>query len=159
MNIKVVARVGVLAAVYALLTALPPFNALGYGPVQVRISEALSVLPFVLPWAPWGLYIGCLAANLASPFMMYDITVGAGATLLSAFLTKRMPDKKLAPLPPVIVNGLVVPAYIAPLLDMNYYLLVVYVSIGQLIACYAIGYPLLSAVMNNKKLLNFLQGE
>jgi uncharacterized membrane protein len=141
------------------LTVLPPFNAFGYGPVQVRVSEALSVLPFVLPWAPWGLYIGCLAANLVSPFMIYDITVGAGATLFSAFLTRKMPNKKLAPLPPVIVNALVVPAYIAPLMDMNYLLLVVYIGIGQLIACYVIGYPLLSAVINNKRLVDFLRGE
>ncbi|MGB4391895.1 MAG: QueT transporter family protein, partial [Bacillota bacterium] len=72
-----VARVGLLAGIYAILTMLPPFSGFGYGPVQVRVSETLTVLPFLFPWAKWGLYIGCIVANLASPFLVWDISLGA----------------------------------------------------------------------------------
>ena len=110
-----------MAAVYALLTVLPPFNAIGYGPVQVRVSEALTVLPFVLPWAPWSLYLGCLVANLGSPFLVWDLTVGAMGTLIAALLTRKMPKPYLAPLPPIIVNALAVSSYVAPLSDLAYW--------------------------------------
>ena len=72
MSTRILARVAILAAVYALLTVLPPLNALGYGPVQVRVAEALTVLPYVLPWAPASLYLGCILANLGSPFIAWE---------------------------------------------------------------------------------------
>ena len=108
MSVRELARISIFAAVYALLTVLPPLNALGYGPLQVRVAEALAVLPFIFPWAPWGLYLGCILANLGSPFLAWDLSLGAFASLAAAFLTRRMPRPILAPLPPVIVNAVLV---------------------------------------------------
>jgi len=87
----------VLAAVYAALTMLLPIPQ--YGPVQFRLAEALTVLPFVCPAAAPGLFIGCLLANLLSPYGLLDMAVGSGATLLACLLTMRMPSRYLAPLP------------------------------------------------------------
>lgn len=156
---KVIARVAILAAVYALLTVLPPFNAIGYGPVQVRVSEALTVLPFVLPWAPAGLYLGCIVANLGSPFLVWDLTLGALGTLAAALLSRRMPKPYLAPLPPVIINALVVSAYVAPLSGMPYWPVVLYIGAGEAVACYALGYPLLLYLLRNQKAKDILKGD
>ncbi len=158
MSTRLLARVALLAAVYALLTVLPPFNAIGYGPVQVRVSEALTVLPFVLPWAPWSLYLGCLVANLGSPFLVWDLTVGAMGTLIAALLTRKMPKPYLAPLPPIIVNALAVSSYVAPLSDLAYWPVALSIAAGQAIACYGLGYPLLLYILRNDRARGVLAG-
>ncbi len=147
-----------MAAVYVLLTVLPPFNALSYGPLQVRVAEALSVLPFVFPWAVWALYLGCILANLGSPFFVWDVTLGALGTLAAALLTRKVKAKALAPLPPVIVNALVVPTYMAPLSGLPYWSAALYVAAGEVVACYGLGYPLLVWLLRNEGIRSLLQG-
>lgn len=159
MSTRIVSRVALVAALYVLLTVLPPLNALGYGPVQVRVSEALTVLPFVAPWAPWSLYLGCILANLGSPFLVWDLTLGAAGTLAAALLTRRMPRPYLAPLPPVLVNALVVSSYVAPLSGMPYLLTAVYIALGEAIACYILGYPLLLYILRNENAGKLLRGD
>lgn len=154
-----IVRVALLAALYALLTVLPPLNALSYGPIQVRVSEALTVLPFLFPWAVPGLYLGCILANLGSPFLAWDITLGALSTLLAAYLTRRMPRPVLAPLPPVLVNGLVVGYYVARLSDMPYLPVAGYIAAGEALACYVLGYPLLAYLLRNRRAAEFLGGQ
>lgn len=73
----------VVAALYAALTLCTP--AITYGPVQFRLSEALAVLPFAYPAAVPGLFIGCLVANLLSPYGLVDILCGSAATLWRRF--------------------------------------------------------------------------
>ena len=158
MSTRILARVAILAAVYALLTVLPPLNALGYGPVQVRVAEALTVLPYVLPWAPASLYLGCILANLGSPFIAWDLTLGALGTLVAAVLTRRMPKPYLAPLPPVVINALVVSSYVAPLSGMPYWPTVFYIAAGEVVACYVLGYPLLLYLLRNQKAKDLLRG-
>ena len=76
---------GVIAALYAVLTLALPF--LSYGAVQIRFSEALTVLPFFLPEAVPGLAIGCFIANLIGSPIALDWIVGTAATLLAALWT------------------------------------------------------------------------
>ncbi|HHY45508.1 MAG TPA: QueT transporter family protein [Firmicutes bacterium] len=159
MSARVLSRVAALAAVYSLLTVLPPLNALGYGPIQVRVAEALTVLPFVFPWAPWGLYLGCILANLGSPFLVWDLTLGAFSSLAGAFLTGRMPSPLFAPLPPVIVNAVLVSIYVAPLSGMPYPVVALYIAAGQAVACYGLGYPLLAYILRNQRLREVLSVE
>lgn len=159
MSTRIVSRVALVAALYVLLTILPPLNAVGYGPVQVRVSEALTVLPFVAPWAPWSLYLGCILANLGSPFLVWDLTLGAAGTLISALLTRRMPKPVLAPLPPVLVNALVVSSYVAPLSGVPYLPTVAYIAAGQAVACYLLGYPLLLCLMRNEDAAKLVRGD
>ena len=92
----------IVGAAYAVLSIFGSIFGITYGPIQCRFSEALCVLPFLLPETAWGLGVGCLIANLLSPYGILDIVVGSAATLLAALLTARCKKKWLAPLPPVV---------------------------------------------------------
>ena len=83
-----------IAAVYAVLTVALPIPA--YSGIQVRLSEALTVLPFFFPAATPGLFVGCIIANLFSPYSL-DVVCGSLATLLACLVTQRIPSKWLAP--------------------------------------------------------------
>lgn len=144
-------RVAMIAAIYVVLSV--QFFAISYGPVQVRIAEALAVLPFIDPSAIIGLFIGCILANVIGPFGMVDIIVGSLCTLLAAYLTSKMKNPKLAPLPPVLINAFGVSIYLHLLVDLPYWTCVLYVGVGQVIACYILGYPLLILLIKNKKRL------
>lgn len=147
-NSKTLTKAAIIAALYAALTLLVyPFS---YGPIQFRISEALTILPFFMPEAIIGLFVGCIISNLLSPnIVILDVVFGSLASLLAAYLTYRMPNKWLAPLPPVIVNAIVIGAVItfsmsagesfAAVLTLN----TLSVGAGQLVVCYGLGLPLM----------------
>ena len=131
----------VLAAVYAALTITLPVPQ--YGAVQIRFAEALTVLPFLFPAATPGLFVGCIIANLFSPFVL-DVVFGSMATLLACLWTSRMTSRWLAPLPPVLCNAVIVGAEIAwaetgitPAFWTAFGFNAVTVGLGELIACYA----------------------
>jgi uncharacterized membrane protein len=130
-----------IAAIYVVLTIV--FAPISYGPIQLRISEGLTVLPFITPLAIPGLTLGCLIANLLGGYGIYDVIFGSGATLIAAYLTYKMPTRILAPLPPVIVNGIVIGFLLNFLTGAPLLLTIITVATGELVACYAIGYPLL----------------
>ena len=100
-----------IAAIYAALTlVLAPFS---FGAVQFRLSEALCVLPFLMPEAIPGLFIGCIISNLFTPnFLILDVVFGSLATLAAAYLThlcKKLPyGIYLTPVPPTVMNALVI---------------------------------------------------
>lgn len=98
-----------VAALYAALTMVLP----AYTPIQIRLSEALTVLPFLYPAATPGLFIGCLVANLLSPYGLPDMICGSLATLLACLWTQNMKSRALAPLPPVLCNAAIVGAVLA----------------------------------------------
>ena len=140
----------ILAAVYAALTVALPIPQ--YAGIQCRLSEALTVLPFFFPAATPGLVVGCFIANLFSPYSL-DVVFGTAATLLACLITQRMPNKWLAPLPPVLCNGLLVGAVIAfqevgftAAFPGVYAYNALTVGGGELIACFALGLPLLAAL-------------
>lgn len=152
---RMLARVGMVAAVYAVVTLL--FLPISYGPIQVRISEALTVLPYVTPFSVWGLGLGCMLANIFGGYGIYDIIFGSLATLGAGFLTRMMPSPYLAPVPPVIVNALVVGTYLSILTDFPLAAAVLYVGLGETLACFGLGLPLLLFILRRQKILNFLR--
>ena len=97
-----------VAALYAVMSYFGNVFGLTYGPIQLRFSEALCVLPFLFPATAPGLFVGCLAANLLSPYGPLDIVVGSLATLIAAVWTSRVKRRWLAPLPPVVCNTVLV---------------------------------------------------
>ena len=113
MNKKVLYLVhgAVIAALYVVLTMLA--NALGLAnyAIQVRFSEALTILPVFTPAAIPGLFLGCIISNTMTGCMLLDIIFGSLATLIGAFGTYLLRDKNkwLAPLPPIIANTIIVP--------------------------------------------------
>ena len=101
-------RNSLLAAIYAALTlGLAPFS---YGPIQVRLSECLTLLAFCSRrWIP-GLTIGCFLANVGSPFGLPDMVLGTLATFLGIWPMHRLKSPLLASLCPVLSNGVVIGA-------------------------------------------------
>lgn len=138
----------VVAALYAALTMLLPGPSYGY--TQLRVAEALTVLPFLFPATAPGLIVGCLIANLLSPYGPIDVVCGTFATALAAVLTLKMPNKWLAPLPPVLCNGVIVGGMIAWYeagFTANFWPMFAVsgpgVALGELAACYVLGLLLL----------------
>ena len=144
-------RVAMVAAIYVVLNII--FAPISYGPIQARIAEALVVLPFIDPSAIMGLFLGCILANIYGGLGMVDIVGGSLCTLIAAYLTYKLKNPKLAPLPPVLINAFGVGIYLHLLFDLPYWITVLYIGIGEFIACYVLGYPLLILLIKNKKRL------
>jgi uncharacterized membrane protein len=158
LSTRYIAQVGIIASLYAALTiVLAPIS---YGPIQVRISEALTVLPYVTPAAIPGLFIGCVVANLFGGLGLPDVVGGSLCTLLAAFLTYLVSKTRkpiLAPVPPVVVNALGVSLYLHLLFQLPYWVTVAYIAVGQIAACFVLGYPLLLIILGRKKLEQMLR--
>jgi uncharacterized membrane protein len=145
--VRFIAEAAIIGAMYAALTILIPG---GSGQIQVRISEALTVLAFFTPAAIPGLFAGCIIANIFVGAGPYDILFGSLATLIAAWLTWKMPRKFLAPLPPVIVNAVVVAFVLNFSIQAPLFATMGFVALGELIACYGLGYPLLLLLEKQK---------
>ncbi len=144
MNTRKIVRAAVIAAAYAALTVV--LSPISYGVMQVRISEALTVLPALTPAAVPGLFIGCLVANIISPYGLLDMIFGSLASLIGAVGSYALRDRPLlVPLPPVIANGVIVGAMMkyAYGLPLPLWSCVGWVALGELVACYGLGYPLM----------------
>ena len=158
LSTRYIAQVGIIASLYAAVTiALAPIS---YGPIQVRISEALTVLPYLTPAAIPGLFVGCVVANIYGGLGIYDIVGGSLCTLLAAFLTYLLARTRkpiLAPLPPILVNALGVSLYLHFLFQLPYWVTVAYIAIGEIGACFVLGYPLLLIILKRKKLVEMFK--
>ncbi|HIZ74681.1 MAG TPA: QueT transporter family protein [Candidatus Mediterraneibacter stercoravium] len=142
------AQAAMVAAIYVVLTLLGA--SFSYGEVQVRISEALTILPVFTPAAIPGLFIGCLLSNILGGCILPDIIFGSLATLIGAIFTwmLRNNNRFLAPLPPIIANVIVVPfvlryGYQVPL-PIPFMMLTV--GIGEVISCGVLGMILYTAL-------------
>lgn len=157
-NLTFTAQAAAIAAIYVVLTLI--FAPISYGPIQVRISEALTVLPFFTPAAVPGLFVGCLLANIFGGAILPDILFGSLATLIGAVGSYLLRKKKfLVPLPPVIANAAVVPLvlkYAYGVTDV-YLFLVLTITCGELISCYGGGLILMAALNPHKNAI-FRQG-
>ena len=143
-------RAAAVGGLYAALSLLGGVFGISYGPVQCRFAEALCVLPYLFPETVWGLGVGCFVANLLSPYGLLDMLVGSLTTLLAALLTRKCRTKYLAPLPPVLGNGVVIGALLTfeqVGLTAAFTKIFVFnaaaVTLGEAIACYGLGLLLL----------------
>jgi uncharacterized membrane protein len=137
-------QAALIAAIYATLTIV--LGSFGYGPIQFRIAEALTILPAMTPAGIPGLFVGCMVANILGPYGMLDMVLGGGATLIAALMSYALRKRPiLVPLPPVLVNAVVIGAmlYYAYGVPMSLLACMATVGLGQLVSCYALGYPLL----------------
>lgn len=148
------AQAGLIAAVYVLLSLI--FYPISFGVYQVRVAEALTVLPFLTGAAVPGLYVGCLLANIFGGMGWQDVLFGSLLTLGAAVLTRMTVRIRrgwlLAPLPPVVVNAFGVSLYLAPIIGVGYWFSVQMIGVGQLVSCYAIGLPLLRLLQKRSRL-------
>ena len=150
---KQLTTAGIIAAIYTAMSLLSSVFGIAYGPIQCRFSEALTVLPFFLPEAIPGLFIGCIVTNLMSTVGPLDLILGSLATLLAALWTARVRKYWMAPLPPVLCNAVIIGAMIAwyevgfteafwGMFAFN----ALTVGIGQILACYGLGLLLLKVL-------------
>lgn len=147
-TIRFTVTAAMIAAIYAVLTlAVSP---IGYGSIQFRISEAMILFAAVTPAAIPGLTIGCIIANLGSPFGIIDIALGSFASLLAAlfaYYTRNIRFKNiplLSPLGAVVFNGFIVSLAIMLTSETGflYWLSVAQISLCELVPCYVLGIPL-----------------
>ena len=137
----------VIAALYAALTLL--LAPISYGPIQLRLSEALTLLPMLLPQAVPGLFVGCLIANLYTG-MLTDIIFGSLATLIAAIGTYLLRKKPLlAAACPVVSNGLIVGLTLSLSFHLPLLLTMLEVAIGE-IGAVAVGMVILSGMKRAK---------
>ena len=153
-GILFVSQGAIIAALYVVLTMLA--NALGLAnyPVQLRFSEALTVLPLFTGAAIPGLFVGCLISNILSGAVIWDVIFGSLATLIGAIGTYLLRRYKLLPLlPPIISNTLIVPFVLAYGYGIEgtipFFMLTV--GLGEAISCGVLGYLLMLGLRKNGK--------
>ena len=153
-GILFVSQGAIIAALYVVLTMLA--NALGLAnyPVQLRFSEALTVLPLFTGAAIPGLFVGCLISTILSGAVIWDVIFGSLATLIGAIGTYLLRRYKLLPLlPPIISNTLIVPFVLAYGYGIEgtipFFMLTV--GLGEAISCGVLGYLLMLVLRKNGK--------
>ncbi|MDO4518756.1 MAG: QueT transporter family protein [Eubacteriales bacterium] len=130
-----------IAAIYVVLTLV--FAPISYGEVQVRISEALTILPVFTPAAIPGLFVGCMLSNILGGSIPVDVIFGSIATLIGAVFTYKLrnANKFLAPLPPIVANTIIVPFVLRYGYSANLPIpfMMLTVGVGEVISCGILG--------------------
>ena len=157
LNIRQITFAALVGALYVTLCYFSNIFGCTFGVFQFRFAEALPVLPFLCPTAAWGLFAGCILANLLSPYGLPDLIFGSLATLVAGLLTARCGSKWLAPLPPVICNGLIVGALLAwsetgftAAFPGAFAFNALSVGVAELVVCYVLGLPLLEVLSRSR---------
>lgn len=144
------AHAAIIAALYIVLTTLAAGFGLASGAIQVRFSEALTVLPYFTPAAVPGLAVGCFLSNILTGCILPDVIFGTLATLLGALGSYALRKNRfLVSIPPIVSNMLIIPlilsfAYHIPG-GVPYFMLTV--GAGEVISCLLFGQILLSALL------------
>ena len=140
-----------IGAIYVVLTLL--FAPLSYGEVQIRFSEALTILPYFTPAAIPGLFVGCILSNLLGGALPVDIIFGSIATLIGAIFTYKLRGSKwLAPVPPIVANTLIVPfvLYYGYGVNLPIPLMMLTVGAGEVVSCGIFGMFILTALSKTR---------
>lgn len=148
-----IAQAAIIAAIYVVLVAIWPASS---SAVQVRLAEALTILPFFTPAAIPGVTIGCLLANTFTGCAVLDIIFGSLATLLGAlgsYFLRR--NKYLVPLPPILANTIIIPFVLQAAYGIEDSLpfLMLTVGIGEIISCGILGLILLFALNKHRTII------
>ena len=148
MKAKKLVTNAIIAAIYAACSIL--LAPISYGVLQFRISEALTLLPFLRKDTVWGLTVGCFLANLLSPLGAnpLDIVFGTLATFIAAVLTSKCRFAPISVIPPVAVNGVMIGAILAYTLSpdtfwASFSAFSVQIALEELVVCALLGLPLL----------------
>lgn len=151
-RVQFITQGAVIAAIYVVLVLI--FDTFSFGPIQFRIAEVLTIMPYFTPAAIPGLFVGCLIANIIGGGLIWDIVFGSIATLIGAigsYLVRK--NKWLVPLPPIIANMVIVPFVLK--YAYGYDGLLVYfmftVGLSEIIVCGIIGMALLTVMAKNRE--------
>ena len=160
---RVVANAAMIAALYVILTEISTLMGLSSGVIQIRFSEALTVLPYFTPAAVPGLFIGCIISNLLAGGMLLDIVFGSIATLIGAYCTYLFRKKSMyfAPVFPILSNTLMIPWILKLVYGFEGTVLYFSATVfaGEFISCGIFGISLMLLLKKRKELLRFVIGE
>ncbi|MDE5820122.1 MAG: QueT transporter family protein [Lachnospiraceae bacterium] len=141
-------QAAMIAALYVVFTLIAAALGLSSMQVQIRFSEALTILPYFTPSAIPGVFIGCLLSNILAGGALLDIIFGSLTTLAAAvgtYLLRR--QKWLAPVPPIVANTLVIPFVIKAAYGIGpVWLSFITVGAGELLSAGVLGMLLLLAL-------------
>ncbi|MBR4484221.1 MAG: QueT transporter family protein [Erysipelotrichaceae bacterium] len=146
-----IVQAALIAAIYVVLTLV--FKPISFDFIQVRIAEALTILPMFLPAAVPGLFLGCLIANFFGGAVLWDVIFGSLATLVGAFFSYKLKENRwLVPVPPIVANVIVVPLvlkYAYGISEVPLLLMMVYIFVGEFVSCFILGELLASVLIKN----------
>lgn len=163
-----------IAAVYAVLCiAMAPFT---YGSVQIRVSEALTLLPVLTPEAIPGVVLGCALANAIGAAMganilgAADVVIGTLATLLAALATRALRGVRIkgvpfaAALPPVLLNALFIGGELTYVICGGWNAGIfafeaLSVGLGELVSCALLGLPMIRFIEKHSALNRFFESD
>ena len=174
-NVLYLTQGALIAALYTVLTILAGSLNIASGVIQVRFSEALTILPAFTPAAIPGLFLGCVISNILTGCHYLDVIFGSMATLIGAagtyLITHSYKDKKwitredkiskfLCPLPPVLSNTIIVPFILSYvyMFEGSIWFFMMTVGAGEIISCYFIGLVLYNSLFPFRKKI-FMPGE
>ena len=146
-----IVQAALIAAIYVVLTLV--FKPISFDFIQVRIAEALTILPMFIPAAVPGLFLGCLIANFFGGAVLWDVIFGSLATLVGAFFSYKLKENRwLVPVPPIVANVIVVPLvlkYAYGISEVPLFLMMVYIFVGEFVSCFILGELLASVLIKN----------
>lgn len=154
MKSKAIVYSAIIAAMYTVLTLVSASFGLANGFIQVRISEALTILPFFTPYAIYGLFVGCIISNIITGCALWDIVFGSIATLIGAYLTylagksKRKNAYLIACAGPILSNTAIVPFILTFVYNIKqaYPLMCLSIFAGEFVSAGVLGTLLLVAL-------------
>ena len=142
-----------IASLYVALTFVSATMGIASGAIQVRLSEALTILPIFTVSAVPGLFVGCIVANLLTGAALWDIVFGSIATLIGAIGTRLFrKNRYLATIPPILSNTIIIPFVLKTAYGVadGYSFLFLTIFIGELISCGVLGIILSKALSKTK---------
>ncbi|SFR76149.1 QueT transporter family protein [[Clostridium] aminophilum] len=152
-NVLRITQAALIAALYVTLTYV--FAAISFGEVQLRIAEALTILPMFTPAAIPGLFVGCILGNMLGGAVLPDIICGSLATLVGAYGTWMLRNRKpfLGCVPPIVANMLVVPFVLryAYGVELPIPFMALTVGAGEVLGCGILGCILYYALVRHKR--------
>ena len=147
--------IAIVASIYVVLTIV--IQPLAYGELQFRLSEVLMLMVFFNKKYSTSMIIGCLIANLWSPYLMWDMMFGTLATAIACLFIVKSKHLIVASIWPAVFNGLIVGAEIAILSNLNYGLCVLSVAMGEVVVVTIVGTILFSILSKNKEIINLIK--
>ena len=151
-KLRQLAQAAIIAALYVALTVI--FAPIGFGEVQVRIAEMLTILPIFTPAAIGGLFVGCILGNLFGGDIVVDVIFVSISTLIGAIGTYALINRQpyIAVLPPIISNTIIVPLILryAYHVDLPVWIMMLTVGAGEVVSCGLLGLLLYKGVITQK---------
>lgn len=153
-TVEFLVKSAVVASLYAIFTVINPLSFYG---IQFRISEILILLVFIDKKYTYSLVIGCVLANLTSPFGLVDIVFGSLATLLACLMIAKTKNLFVATLWPALTNGIIVGIILNQMLDLPFLLSAFQVALGEFVVLSVAGYILFKRILKDKSLIDIIK--